>query len=80
MGDTPPDAWFGEMTLLGTVSRGMSVTNIAGNRELEIRFPSPAKKLSTPLIEQRRKHFPLSAGKILMMSFSTAQSNTHLAN
>ena len=48
-GRHPPDARSGEMTLSGTVSKGMSITNIAGNRELEIRFTSRAKKLSTGL-------------------------------
>ena len=79
-GRRPPDAWSGEMTLSGTDSRGMSVTNIAGNRELEIRFPSCTKKLSTGPFRRGRKHLPLSAGKILMMSLSMAACSFYILN
>ena len=34
-----PGTWSGEVTLAGTGSRGMSLTNIAAHRELELRFP-----------------------------------------
>ncbi len=37
---TPPDKPSGEVTLAGAVSRGVSHTNIAGNRELDFRFSS----------------------------------------
>ena len=58
----------GEVTLAGAVSRGVSLTNIAGNRELDFRFSCCEKKLSTGILRLRRKPLPLSAGKIRMMS------------
>ena len=53
----------GEVTRAGTVPRGMSLTNIAGYRELDFRFSSCAKKLSTGILCLWRRPFPLSAGK-----------------
>ena len=65
---TPPDIPSGELTLAGAVSKGVSLTNIAGNRELDFRFLSCWKKLSTGIFRLRRKPFPLSAGKRRIMS------------
>ena len=65
-----PGTRSGELTLTGTGSRGMSLTNIAAHRELELRFPRRVKKLSTGPVRRNRKVFQLSAGNIRMMSLS----------
>ena len=52
------------MTLSGNVSWGMSLTNIACDCELDFRFKSRWKKLSTGLIWRYWEHFLLSARKM----------------
>ena len=66
MVDTPRHK-AGEMTLSGNVSWGMSLTNLACNCELDFRFTSRRKKLSTGLIRWNPNPFLLFAGMICKM-------------